>query len=71
MTIGRENLRRELDTVSTLVVKADYIAALDQLRQTYQHSVRILSEGASRMERFNCFAYVLGMWNDPLRQIGG
>jgi hypothetical protein len=62
---GNESLRRELDAASKIRVKSEYQRRLGLLKDRFQHSIRVLPDGKERMERFNCFAYALGAWNNP------
>jgi hypothetical protein len=59
---GSKDLRRALDDASAMRVAPEYRARLEQLRQRYHHNIRILDDGAGRLERFNCFAYAVGVW---------
>jgi hypothetical protein len=59
---GNYDLRRALDDASAMRVAPEYRARLEQLRQRYHHNIRILDDGGGRLERFNCFAYAVGVW---------
>jgi hypothetical protein len=61
-----EGLRQELDEANLLRVKTDYQIRLEELKGRYGHTITILQDGADQIERFNCFAYALGVWNEPL-----
>lgn len=63
---GDKALRRELDEAGKLRVKADYRFRLEQLKARYGHTITVLQDGGHEMDRFNCFAYALGSWSEPL-----
>ena len=60
---GIAELRRELDAASGLRVKSEYRSQLEVLQQQFGHIVAILLVGLDRIDRFNCFAFALGVWN--------
>jgi hypothetical protein len=60
---GDFELRSELDTASRLRVPSEYRDRLEALRQRFGHTVTILPDGSERVDRFNCFAFALGVWN--------
>jgi hypothetical protein len=62
---GNKALRRELDDASALRAKSDYQVRLDELKARYGHTITVLQDGAGEIERFNCFAYALGVWSEP------
>jgi hypothetical protein len=63
---GSEGLRRELDSASGLKVVAEYRTRLEKLRSKYGHKIATLEDGAAEIARFNCFAYALRVWDDPV-----
>jgi hypothetical protein len=63
---GNERLRRELEDASGLRVVPEYRMRLETLRKKYGHAIAILDDGASEIARFNCFAYALRVWDDPI-----
>jgi hypothetical protein len=62
---GIAALRRELDAASKLREAGAYVEKLNALRDQFEHQVSILPDGRERMNRFNCFAYALGLWDHP------
>ena len=62
---GIAALRRELDAASKLREVGAYVEKLNALRDQFEHQVSILPDGRERMNRFNCFAYALVLWNHP------
>jgi hypothetical protein len=62
---GNAQLRSELDTATKLRFRHQYTEALERLRREFAHSISILPDGRDRIERFNCFAYALGLWEHP------
>jgi hypothetical protein len=63
---GNDELRRELEDASGLLVVPEYRLRLETLRERYGHTITILDDGAPEIARFNCFAYALRVWNDPI-----
>lgn len=62
---GNPDLRLALDVASELKIVSDYVARLAELKARYGHSITVLPDGKERMERFNCFAYALALWDKP------
>jgi len=58
-------LRLELDKASGIRSKPAYAEALEVLRSLSAHSISILPDGNDRLDRFNCFAFALQIWEDP------
>jgi hypothetical protein len=63
---GNATLRRELDGASKIRFSQLYRDTLEELRHQFGHSISILPDGKGRIERFNCFAYGLGVWEHPI-----
>jgi hypothetical protein len=61
---GNESLRRELDAATAILKPSEYPKRLAELKEKFQHSITVLSEGAEKMRRFNCFAYAYGVWSN-------
>jgi hypothetical protein len=61
---GNERLRRELENASGLRVVPEM--RLETPRKKYRHTIAVLDDGASEIARFNCFAYALRVWDDPI-----
>jgi hypothetical protein len=59
---GDADLRRCLDTASELKVVSEYRDKLAALQAKHSHTISILSDGRGWINRFNCFAYALGIW---------
>ena len=59
------DLRLALGAASKLKVVSDYLARLAALKTQHGHSIAILPDGKGRLERFNCFAYALGLRDNP------
>jgi hypothetical protein len=59
---GNADLRRALDAACKLRVVSEYRDRIAALQTQYGHAISILQDGKERMERFNCFAYALGIW---------
>lgn len=62
---GNTKLRVELDQATKFRFRHQYTEALERLRHEFAHSISILPDGRARIERFNCFAYGLGLWEHP------
>jgi hypothetical protein len=63
--LRNDELRRELEDASELKVVSEYRMRIETLRVKYGHTITILDDGTSEIARFNCFAYALGVRNDP------
>jgi hypothetical protein len=61
---GNSKLRLALGAASKLKVVSDYPVRIAELKSQYAHNVSILPDGKHRIERFNCFAYALGLWDN-------
>jgi hypothetical protein len=59
---GNTALRCELDEANKIRIPAIYHETIERLRHQFSHSISVLSDGKGRIERFNCFAYGLGVW---------
>jgi hypothetical protein len=59
----KQNLRRALDQASTLRLATEYRATLQQLKAEHGHTIARHTDGAGEIERFNCFAYALAVWD--------
>jgi len=62
---GNSDLRLALSAASKLKVVSDYLVLLAELKSQYAHNVSMLPDGKDRVSRFNCFAYALGLWDNP------
>jgi hypothetical protein len=59
---GNADLRRALDAACKLRVVSEYRDRIAALQTQYGHAISISQDGKERIERFNCFAYALGIW---------
>src|ERR1700686_3176892 len=68
---GNTALRLALDEACKLRFRHQYTETLEKLRSEFGHSISMLPDGSGRIERFNCFAYSLGLWNldDYIRRV--
>lgn len=60
---GNPALRRELDAASKLIVLGEYRERLQSLQSNFGHTISILPDEHAPIERFNYFAFALGLWN--------
>ena len=62
---GDQRLRHGLAAVGSIAMTGDYVEQLAALGNETRHSVIVRDEGTGAIDRFNCFAYALGIWQSP------
>lgn len=65
---GSRKLRSALADAQAIQLPAVYVERLEALKNEFGHSIVLLEEGRAQIRRFNCFAYALGVWDNPAYQ---
>ena len=65
---GSRKLRSALADAQAIQLPAVYVERLEALKNEFGHSIMLLEEGRAQIRRFNCFAYALGVWDNPAYQ---
>ncbi|WP_136623600.1 DUF7689 domain-containing protein [Bradyrhizobium centrolobii] len=61
-------MRSALSDAQAIQLPGVYVERLEELNSEFGHSIVLLEEGRTQIRRFNCFAYALGVWDNPAYQ---
>jgi len=60
---GNPSLRHELDLAAKSTTEKEYRAKLEEITNRFSVPIKVVKTGG--INRFNCYAYALGAWDDP------
>jgi hypothetical protein len=65
---GSRKLRGALADAQAIRFPTVYVETLNTLQREFGHSIVLRDEGREQIRQFNCFAYALGVWDNPVYQ---